>query len=320
MNRNPGPHTETGVALVIVLWLLMLLGLIAASFAKSMHVETSLAQQTVAAARTRAAAEAAIHYAIVEILKPPSLAQPIKKKRFDGRVYTWNYAGAKVQYRIQDESGRIDLNEAQADTLNKLLLWAGADEKTRGMLVGAITDWKDEDQNQSLNGAEDSDYEAAGKTYGAKDGPFNTVEELQRVLGMTPKIYKRIEPLLTVYSHAPQVNQIVAPRGVRTALQLRSNLNNTLGGPDSKPKASNSNQNGNDQVFDDDDTGGLSGSSNLIYTLQAQAEVDGFKGPAFTATVRLQQLGNQPFTVLYWREGGTDLAREDEVSAGNHKK
>ena len=34
-----------------------------------------------------------------------------------------------------------------------------------------------------LNGAEDADYEAEGLPYGAKDGPFQSVEELRQVLG-----------------------------------------------------------------------------------------------------------------------------------------
>src|SRR3546814_9206840 len=36
--------------------------------------------------------------------------------------------------------------------------------------------------------------------WGAKDAQFDTVAEVEQVLGMTPAIYARVAPLLTVYS------------------------------------------------------------------------------------------------------------------------
>jgi general secretion pathway protein K len=47
-------------------------------------------------------------------------------------------------------------------------------------LVDAILDWRDEDDLHLVNGAEDPDYKAAGLPYGAKDGPFDSLEELQQ--------------------------------------------------------------------------------------------------------------------------------------------
>ncbi len=312
-------NKQTGVALVVVLWLLMLLGVIAGSFAKSMHVETSLAQNAVATARANAAAEAAINNAIVEILRPPGLDIKNHKKRFDGRLYQWRFAGAKVWYRIQDESGRVDLNEAQPEILMKVMAAAGVPEAKRSSLASAIVDWRDEDNTQNLNGAEDSDYAAAGKKYGAKDGPFNTVEELQRVLGMTPAIYRKLEPLLTVYSHTPQVNAMTAPKALRRALGINMTANQTGSTVDgaSAPPAPGADD--EDEDFADGTNGGLSGGGNLIYTLQAQAEVDNVKGATVTATVRLQQMNDQLFSVLNWREGGIDLVNEGSRRAGKRE-
>ena len=50
------------------------------------------------------------------------------------------------------------------------------------------------------NGAEEAAYRAAGLPWGPKNAPFETVEELQQVLGMTADIYKRVAPSLTTYS------------------------------------------------------------------------------------------------------------------------
>ena len=62
-------------------------------------------------------------------------------------------------------------------------------------------DWRDEDGlTQPAGGAEDPDYAAAGLAWGAKDAPFETVAEVEQVLGMRPALFASAAPYLTVYS------------------------------------------------------------------------------------------------------------------------
>jgi general secretion pathway protein K len=72
------------------------------------------------------------------------------------------------------------------------------EEDPAAALAAAIVDWRDEDDLSLLNGAEDRDYRDAGRTLGAKDAPFVAVEELMQVLGMTPEIYARLAPEVSV--------------------------------------------------------------------------------------------------------------------------
>jgi general secretion pathway protein K len=53
---------------------------------------------------------------------------------------------------------------------------------------------------QVAGGAEDSDYAAAGLAWGAKDAPFETVTELEQVLGMRPALFRSLAPYVTVHS------------------------------------------------------------------------------------------------------------------------
>ncbi len=67
-------------------------------------------------------------------------------------------------------------------------------------LVDAILDWRDPDDLHLVNGAEDEQYAAAGLPYGAKDGPFDSVEELGQVMGFDRELYQALAPALTVTS------------------------------------------------------------------------------------------------------------------------
>src|SRR5581483_173179 len=99
-------------------------------------------------------------------------------------------------------SGRIDLNSAAEQLLKNLLRTSGGvDDDAAAHIVDAMLDWRDADDIKRPNGAEAADYEAAGLKYKPSNAPFETVAELQRVMGMTPEVYARIADSLTVHTH-----------------------------------------------------------------------------------------------------------------------
>ena len=67
-------------------------------------------------------------------------------------------------------------------------------------------------------GAEAPEYQAAGLSYKPANAPFETVAELQRVLGMTPVLYAAVADSLTVFSRQPGVNPAYASRTILLAL------------------------------------------------------------------------------------------------------
>jgi len=119
---------------------------------------------------------------------------------------------------MQDEVGRIDINTAREELLRGLLISQGMVEEDALKLVDAIADWRDADSQKRLRGAEASDYIAAGLNYPPANAPFQSIEELKLVVGMTPELFGRLQPHITVFSRQPGFNEQIAQRAVIRAL------------------------------------------------------------------------------------------------------
>ena len=62
----------------------------------------------------------------------------------------------------------------------------GADRDT---VIDSILDWRDSNRDHRLNGAEEDYYRGLDPPYSCKDGPFDVVEELLLVRGVTPELF-----------------------------------------------------------------------------------------------------------------------------------
>lgn len=206
---------QAGIALVIVLWIITLLSLIAASFAYAMRSEMAIVGNTLSLAKGAAAADAGIQRAIYELFKPANLAG-----RWDtnGVPRDWAFGDATVTITMTDESGKIDINTGSDLLLKGLFLTQGVPDDQATALVDAIKDWVDADSLKRLHGAEESEYAAAGLGYKPANAPFLAMEELKLVLGMTPDLYRKIAPYITIYSRLPGVNSQIASRDVLRAI------------------------------------------------------------------------------------------------------
>ncbi|MEM9301834.1 MAG: hypothetical protein AAGE01_06970 [Pseudomonadota bacterium] len=210
------PRRQRGVALILVLWMSVLLAIIVGSFAIVARTETLQASQLYNGLQARLAAEAGLHRAVYE------LRRPILEERWfsDGRPYRFRYDQAEVEVRVIDESGKIDINVADEELLNRLFESVGIEnEDERLLLVDAILDWRDPDDLIRLNGAEDEEYRSAGYPYGAKDAPFDTVTEVQQVMGMDYERFSAIEPAITIHAGRPQPEPAFAPKEVLMVLE-----------------------------------------------------------------------------------------------------
>ncbi len=210
------PRVQKGIALVLVLWVLALLTMIAASFAYSLRTEAQVARNVLAVAQAQAAADGAIYRAIHETSRPQNTPQAWKRS---GQIYEWQQAGSRLRVSISDESGKIDINTAAEPLLLSVLQRLGglaAEDAAR--LLDAMGDWRDADDLRRPNGAEEADYRAAGRSYKPANAPFDSIEDVQRVLGMTPALYARLAPHLTVYSRQAGINAPFASRELLLAL------------------------------------------------------------------------------------------------------
>jgi len=211
---------QKGMALILVLWMLSLMAIMAGSFALSMRRQLSIVEGIKNDAEALAQAESGIALAENMLLLPDQN----KRWRADGNVYQVDYAnsqtgaGSKVRVRLLSETGKIDINMADQALLQSLMSHAPVEEAEQASLVGAIIDWRDTDDLIQLDGAEKNEYKAAGLSYGPRNKPFQSIEELQLVLGMNETIYKWIEPLITVHSGQAQVDKQLAGKEVLQVL------------------------------------------------------------------------------------------------------
>lgn len=206
-----------GAALLLVLWMIVLLTALVGSFALVARVEHLQGQVLVRGLAADNAARAGLEYAVMRI----TAADPRLQWQPDGRPHAWRYGQAQVEVRIIDESGKVDLNQADAGLLAELLRMLGSDQAEATRLAGAIADWRDRDSlSQLAGGAEDADYAAAGRGYGAKDADFESIAELQQVLGFTPELYARSAPHVTVYSGLRRPDPAFAAAPVLDALGM----------------------------------------------------------------------------------------------------
>lgn len=208
-----------GAALVLVLWLIALLTAMVGAFALSARVEAMQGSVLRSSAQAQEYARAGVEYALARLQSGPAQArwQP------DGRRYRWQFGDAQVEIRIIDESGKVDLNAADAELLAALARAVGAAQGQDARIAAAIVDWRDEDNLASPGGsAEDSDYAAAGLPYGAKDAPFESLGELRLVLGMDAQLYRRLLPNVTLFSGRPRPESQFAPGAVLTALGMNA--------------------------------------------------------------------------------------------------
>jgi general secretion pathway protein K len=207
--------SEGGIALVVVLWMLALLTVIANSMVFSLRSDVQVAANNAGSARAEAAADAGVHKAIRELVRPAT--DPLRWQG-NGLTHEWLFDDVAMRVTIIDEAGKIDLNAAPETLLGSLFRSLGVDETLAVSLADAIVDWRDPDDLRRVNGAEKEDYVAAGKDYGPRNANFETIEELRLVLGMNDDLFRRAAPLITVYSGRSGVSSSVAPRAVLMAL------------------------------------------------------------------------------------------------------
>ncbi|MGJ4946771.1 general secretion pathway protein GspK [Bradyrhizobium sp. HKCCYLS20291] len=197
-----------------VLWGLALLTAVALSLSWSSSVSYGLAHNGMAQARLNALVEAGVNAAVDGLLDPKAE----RRWRADGRPYKLEFDGTQLAIRVQDELGRIDLNQTDEAMLNGLLQSAGLDAQAAARLTDKIVDWRTATSLKHLNGAKDLDYAARETDYHPRNGPFQSIDELRLVMDMTPEIYARIAPALTVHSGRQFVDPQLAPPQVLRAL------------------------------------------------------------------------------------------------------
>ena len=193
---------DRGFALLIVLWALVPLALLFLVLAVTARSDSQGAAALRSAAVLEAAADGAISTAIFDELASGGQASGARRMRF---------AGADIAVSTVRLSARVNPNAASAELLRALMVRLGADDARARLVAAAMVDWRTPGQRASVNGAKASEYKAAGLDYGPPGAPFESLDELGLVLGMTPALLNALTPYLSLYAYGDPDPLLAAP-------------------------------------------------------------------------------------------------------------
>ena len=294
--RNIRIKSQNGIALVLVLWVLLLLTIITGSFSLMARMDRLEAHALLSGTQARLSAEAAINLAVLALRDPEDETRMIA----DGRLYQQELDGILIEVSATDERGKLDINATDELTMINMFSGHGVELADAELLAAAVMDWRDEDELERVNGAEEDAYFAAGLGVGPANRPFMMTEELLQVIGMSYELYRKMEPGITVFSRAGQPDPAFAPVEALMALPdiTREEAQNFVAERNAlMPGESLGAELPSGVVVMEQGRG-------VTYSIQARATMPNGVWEQLQATIRLG--GNRsgsPYRVLRWREG-----------------
>lgn len=296
MNGGCRINSQRGIALVLVLWALLLLTIITGSFALMSRMDRLEANTLLSGTQARLSAQSAISLAVLALRDPADET----RMRADGRVYQQEIDGVLLEVSAIDERGKLDINATDELTLANLFAGHGMELDAAELLAAAVMDWRDEDELERVNGAEEEAYLAAGLEMGPANRSFMMAEELLQVIGMDYELYRKLEPGITVFSRAGEPDPAFAPVEALMAMPditYEEALNFVQERNSQQPGESLGTELPNGLVVMEQGRG-------VTYSIQAKATMPNGVWEQLQATIRLGGTrSGSPYRVLRWREG-----------------
>ena len=211
---------ESGFALLLVIWGLGLIALIALTVITSGRHRILATANLIENAKAEALAEAGVNLLRLE-LHADSVDGSLGALRFatnGAPLFCTMPQGALAALAVEDEGGKADLNAASPQLVSALLRGLGAGPEEADDVATSIAEFTRPAANVVLDAVVLRAYAADGRRYGPKKGPFETVLELDQVIGMRPDLLRAILPYVTVHSRKPAVDPRVAAPAMLAAL------------------------------------------------------------------------------------------------------
>ncbi|MBB4000649.1 general secretion pathway protein K [Aureimonas pseudogalii] len=215
---------------------------VAASFAVKSRLSAMRTVNRVEAATDGALVDGAVLFS-ADALRPAVLSSPSRKSRdaptvgqpaaapaspkpdvavlpVDGRaVACATGRGARLEIRVVDQGGLLDLNAAPVAMLQTFLDAAGLEAATGRRLADEIADFRDVDDDPQSNGIKESaQYAQENLPWGPRNAPFSDPAEFGQLPSATPAIVARLMPMLTIANPRASLDLGVMDRAARGKL------------------------------------------------------------------------------------------------------
>jgi general secretion pathway protein K len=234
---------EEGAVLLLVILILALISVLVLSWAQEWRMELRLAANFRESHQCRRLAEAGVYYALGKLVSVKvaetypqqsggvlqEAESPADIWHGDQRPHRLEFPGGRVEVRLADEAGKINLNRANEETLANLFTVLQVPPERVRVMVDSIQDWRSKGDSPRPYGAKSDYYLGLDPPYVAKNSTFEAVEELAWVRGFeNSPLIPRLWEWLTVQGVAAGVNINTAPLPVLAALGLAPDLCQTI--------------------------------------------------------------------------------------------
>lgn len=308
-------RNEQGLVLVVVLWALMALMVVSFELSQTMRVEALTALTHAQQTRAYYLAQAGFHRTLHAVLRAAQAGEDLANSpgaldssadphpvdiwlRADGRWVREAFGAGGYRVRVRDERGKVNLNTVEEPALREIFEHLDLAPEPAQELADAVLDWRDPDPLERLNGVESDYYLSLPLPYPAKDGPFDTPDELVLVRGVSPELYEHVlTEVFTVYG-AERVNLMTAgPLVLQAVLGIDAEEAEQL----AEQRAEMSGPDASDLLA----AYGRSGSLSLptVMTIESVGFLDGSRVTRRVAGV-VERLGAGRFRLLRWQDWG----------------
>lgn len=226
--RRRGSPDEQGVVLLLVVLILALISVMVLSWAQEWRTELRLAANFREVSQCRRLAEGGVYYALGKLLETKILESSgntasASAEAAANLAAAWQgnqeprrlqLPGGTVLVRVEDEGGKLNINQASEDNLTVLFTALAFPPEQVRIMVDSILDWRSGDDQPRPFGAKSSYYLGLNPPYVARNGRLEAVEELGWVRGFqNSPMLPRLSESLTVQA-TQGVNINTAPLAV----------------------------------------------------------------------------------------------------------
>lgn len=103
--------------------------------------------------------------------------------------YSFSFENGKADCILLSNSSKASINTTDRVIWEKLFGFYGLEGPELEEVIDAVLDWRDEDDSLRPNGAEDDHYQSLQPPYAPRNGPFQSLEELLLVRGVTEEMF-----------------------------------------------------------------------------------------------------------------------------------
>ncbi len=226
---------QQGVALLAVLWLSMALTIMGLTTAYLVRTETKIISNEMEATRGYFLARGGLEAALFAITRPSTSQSrgaeidPSYEFRRGQHRMNFEFADGSVIVQVMPENAKLNVNRAQPSQLAALFAVLGATPSESIELANAIVDWRSPDPSPLIS-PWDLFYASLPEPYEAPHRPFDELEELIAVKGMSQELFfgrltelpdgswKKIPPLADLLTTEPIVRGVNINHALREIL------------------------------------------------------------------------------------------------------